>query len=239
MRKLFVNAIVLGQTLTCASAGLALEKVATRMTEHTRADVWNAGTSCSIAYYNTCTGWVWVWSGWGPGDKVGVAFESCCTSGTLATNHLFAWSGAPNGYGFTGTIGVYNADANRCPTGSPIAEQVYLPISGWNQFVWNVGVGSSFVIQTTHGITTFANPSSYATDHPAAGPTGPAACGTCFPLTRVNHSFYYGTAASPLCPGSVLNDGVCNSQLLWDAQIINCPVSVDESSWGAIKSLYR
>jgi hypothetical protein len=83
------------------------------------------------------------------------------------------------------------------------------------------------------------NPLGIGGDHPAAGPTGPQACGACYPTTRVNHSYYYGTASSPLCPGSVFfNDGVCDSQLLMDASQIRF-LSVEDRSWGTIKHLYR
>ena len=47
-----------------------------------------------------------------------------------------------------------------------------------------------------------------------------------------------GTTSSPLCPGSGFNDGVCDSQFLWDVSM-HCVTSVESSSWGAIKGLYR
>lgn len=240
MRKYFLTAFVLVAMLAFATSGFALEKTAVRMSADDRLDDWNAGTSCTIAYYNFCTGWVWIWSGWSSGDKVGVGFDNCCesNSATLTGGALFAWTGAPAGYGFTGTIEVTDSDANLCK-GATVAAQPYLPVSGWNSYAWGVQVGANFVIQVTHGQSALPNPTAYATDHPAAGPTGPVACGTCYPTTRANHSFYYGTAASPLCPGSSLNDGVCDAQLLFSAALVCKPVSVEEETWGGIKSLYR
>ena len=97
-------------------------------------------------------------------------------------------------------------------------------------------------------VVTYTNgpfPSNHgiATDHPAAGPTGPQACGLCFPSTRSTHTFLYGTPASPLCPGEPLNDGVCDAELLgWSvtyACVHDGPDAVEQASWGAIKNLYR
>jgi hypothetical protein len=237
MRKLFLTAFVLAASLVFATSGLALEKTAARLSDDTRPGDWNAGTTCSVGYYNTCTGWVWVWSGWGPGDRLGVCFDNCCgAQATVVSNFTYVWTAAPSGYGFTGTISAGHADPNCCPT-LPQQSQTFLPISGWNQYLWNAVIKETFVVAVTLGPAS-GSPMAFSTDHPAAGPTGPQACGSCYPLTRANHSYYYGTAASPLCPGSALNDGVCDSQLMWDAQIA-CVVSVEESSFGSIKNLYR
>jgi hypothetical protein len=237
MRKLFLTAFVLAASLVVASSGLALEKTAARITDDSR-DGWAAGTTCSVAYYNTCTGWVWIWSGWSPNDRVGVNFDTCGDNCTLESNWWYVWTAAPSGYGFTGTIDVFAADGSGCPSGAPLASQVFLPVSAWNLFSWgSLSVPNSFVVAGTFG-PGLANPTAFASDHPAAGPTGPAACGLCYPTTRVNHSYYYGTSGSPLCPGSALNDGICDAQLFLDAQL-TCTVAVEQESWGSVKNLYR
>ena len=74
MRKYFLTAFVLAASLMVATSGLALEKTAVRMNDTVRPGDWNAGTSCTVQYYNTCTGWLWVWSGWSPGDVLGTCF---------------------------------------------------------------------------------------------------------------------------------------------------------------------
>ena len=237
MRKFFLTAFVLGASLVVASTGLALEKTAVRMADDSRLDGWASGQTCSVIYYNICTGWIWVWSGWSGNDTMGVCFDACCDGSTLTSNWWYWPDGQPAGYGFTGTIAVETVDAACCPTGL-IAGQVFLPVSGWNLYTWGgVGVPSQFAIRGILGPGA-PSPGSIATDHPALGPTGPQACGTCYPTTRANHSFYWGSTASPLCPGSTLNDGICDAQFLLDAQF-TCPVSVDETSWGAVKNLYR
>ena len=202
-------------------------------------DAWSAGgASASISYYNICTGWIWVWSGWEDGDRLGLQVDSFGFGCYLLSHFTYFVSAAPSGYGFTGTAGVHTADSNDCPVGT-LATQPFLPITGWNLLTWNVPTPGSFVLTydfaSAQGLP---NPAAIATEHPAAGPTGPAACGTCYPTNRTNHSFYFGTGASPLCPGSPLNDGLCDAQFLWDVQMA-CPFPVDETSWGQIKGLYR
>jgi hypothetical protein len=238
MRKYFLATFILAAMLVFATSSFALEKTAAPVTAD-RADDWSAGISCNIAYYNFCTGWVWIWSGWSSGDKVGVDFATCCSpfDATLLASTLYAWTGSPPGYGFTGTIEVAES-VDGCK-GAIICAQVYLPVSGWNTYLWGCQVGQRFIVQAQIGVSPLPNPLAYATDHPAAGPTGPVACGACYPTTRENHSYYYGTKNTPLCPGSPLNDGVCDAQLLWSAQLVCKPISVEEESWGKIKSLYR
>jgi len=83
------------------------------------------------------------------------------------------------------------------------------------------------------------NPAAFGTDRPAAGPSGPQACGTCYPVNRTIRSFMYGPSLSPICPGSTFNDGVCDANLFWDIDLLEGGFAVEESSWGKIKTLYR
>jgi hypothetical protein len=233
---------VLVAVFALTSSSFALEKTASRLTDADHDGDWRGSSTCSIVYYNYCTGWIWNWSGWSPNDVFGVAFDSCCPGGSstaIEASWIYFSSGSPSGYGFTGNVDVYDADATGCPTGASLATQPLLPATGWNQVTFasvNVPDGS-FALTFWVGAG-MANPVTIASDHPAAGPTGPAACGSCYPTTRTNHSFYYGTLASPLCPGSALNDGICDAQLMWDAQV-SCATAVDQSNWGQIKGLYR
>jgi hypothetical protein len=227
------------------SDAAALEKRAARAPLD-RESEWRSGTeTCTIGYYNACTGWVWIWSSWSPEDRIGVHFNTCCsdtTTGNLLTGWMFVETGSPMGYGFTGTVDVWNADMDGCPTGNPITSSTLLPISGWNEIDYAATGGVvvpdsfSFTFTTGPGPT---NPLALVTDHPAAGPTGPQACGTCFPVDRVTRTFYLGTPASPLCPGSVLFDGICDAEMLWDVGLSCIVVSVDQTSWSEIKALYR
>ncbi len=229
---------------TWAGPSTALEKASRVYLDDDR-DEWRGGTPCTIRYYNFCTGWLWVWSGFDPDTRMGVNFTSCCGPSELpelVQTEVFFNSIVPGGYGFTGTIDVFAADGNGCPIGAPLGSQPFLPASGFNTVSFAsspVSIPtSSFVVAFTLP-STLNNPATIASDHPAAGSTGPAACGNCYPNTRTTHSFVYGSAASPICPGSTFNDGVCDAELLWEADTNCITVSVEPTSWGQIKNLYR
>jgi hypothetical protein len=220
----------------------ALEKTTARARDRDPGD-WAAGTTCSVSYYNTCTGWIWVWGGWEPLTRLGMVVEPCCGSSevsTLVATNLYAWNGnAPPGRGYTGIVEVSTADPNGCP-GTPLASHALLPDSGDNVLLWGIPVSGPLVVQFESQSGLFPSPVEWATDHPAAGPTGPAACGLCYPSTRTIHSFHYGNATTVLCPGSPLNDGVCDAEwLLWAASFTCASVSTEATSWSAIKDMYR
>lgn len=229
--------------LNWAASASALEKTSRPAIDDSR-DEWRGGTTCLISYYNICTGWVWVWAGFAPGDRVGTTATSCCgvnESAQISRVDVFWATGAPASYGFTGTLDFSAVDGNGCPTGSPIASQPMLPTSIWTTADFSsapVTVPTDFVVTYAFGAGA-GDPSAIASDHPAAGPTGPQACGSCFPLTRTNRSFLYGTTASPICPGSSFNDGICDAQLIIEVFADCVATSVDNSSWGQIKNLYR
>lgn len=252
MRKYSMPAFVLAAMLVFATSGLALEKTALRIDDASGG--WNADLTCSIAYYNTCTGWVWLVGGFSPNFELGVCYDKddggCCepsthTDNILTQTVLRIWTTGPAGYGFTGTIGVFNADPNCCAVGAPLASQVFFPGDRTaTTYVWGIPVPDQFVVKANLGPgvgnpirPVFDNP-----DTPIGGvPGNPIGCGTCYPTTRRIHSFFYGTPTSPLCPGSPWGSGasVCDAELLWVAQKTCEPVSVEASSWGSVKSLYR
>lgn len=235
MRKLFMTAFVLAAMVVFATSALALEKTSMRMTDD-RGDDWGATNTVSIAYYNNCTGWVWVWTGWSPGNKIGVCYDAGGNTCTLNTTWALTFSPAPSGYGFTGTISV--EDDCDC-AGSVLAAQPYLAgPSGWNATAWGVAVPATFSVNITWAAPTGnTNATGIATDHPFAGPTGPTACGTCFDAARVSRSEDYGVAGA-YCPGTSVNDGLCDVEFMWSAAL-KCVVSVEDASWGSIKNLYQ
>jgi hypothetical protein len=233
---------------TLSAPASALEKISRPAVGFDRLEAWSSGPLNTIAYYNTCTGWIWTWSGFQPGERIGVYYE---TQPIFEFNHFletsshFVFSGAPSGYGYTGTLEIRTADAAQCP-GPVRASQPWLPVAGWNEITWNHGLppqgplGYDILYTMGPGV---GSPLSFATDHPAAGPTGPPACGTCYPSTRVTRSYFFGTESSPLCPGTRFDDSVCPAELLWEiaGHIIPAkgPVSIESTSWANIKAMYR
>jgi hypothetical protein len=235
MRKYFMTAFVLAGILVFATSGLALEKTSVQANRADR-DGWDAAASCSVTYANICTGWLWVWSGWSPTDIVGMIIDPCCDGGALIGTQAYFWTGAPSGYGFTGTLSIQDVVAG-CPGGTVYGSHPYLPDGYAVVDLWSAPAGP--VALTYQGGPGLGSPHTVPTDHPAAGPTGPAACGFCYPSTRPIHSFYFGNATTALCPGSTLNDGVCDAEFLFWFGYFDCPVSVEETSWGSVKNLYR
>ena len=236
MRKFFVTAFVLAATTVLTTSAFALEKTSSRMID--RGDDWNASTTGTIRYYNNCTGWVWVWSGWSPGESMGVNFDNVGNGGFLNVSWALTFSGVPSGYSFTGTIAVN--DGNGCD--AVLASQPYLPpvTSGWNATVWGgLPVNQNFSVNITWAADTgFTNPTALASDHPFAGPTGPTACGTCFPSARVSHSRYYGVSGAYCPSGTTLSDGTCDIEWMIDVNTKK-GIGVAQESWGSIKNLYR
>ncbi|MGQ0720608.1 MAG: hypothetical protein ACT4PE_03415 [Candidatus Eiseniibacteriota bacterium] len=236
MRKFFLTAFTLVAVMALATSALALEKASRSMIDDGRGDDWGATNSFTLRYYNTCTGWLWVWSGWAHGEALGVCVDACTPGSTnLAATWTLTFTPQPSGYGFTGTISVQD----RCDcTGNVLASQPWLPISGFTPHVWNLAVPGSFLVNISWAAPAgFTNGSSIASDHPAVGPTGPQSCGTCFPLNRAVHSRYFGVGGA-YCPGTTLSDGICAIEWAMDIGL-KCVVSVEEASWGQIKNLYQ
>lgn len=220
----------------------ALERVAVPM-DREGPGPWDAGASCAVTYANICTGWLWVWSGYELSDIVGVIFDPCCGNGRLVATQAYFWTGAPMGWGFTGTLTVSSVESG-CP-GTTYASRPLLPVSGAVVDTWSDIPAGPVVLSYTWPPVEGGGPNGgwqagkLPTDHPAAGPTGPPACGFCFASTRPIHTFYYGKPDTPLCPGSPLNDGVCDAEaLFWSGQF-SCPVATAPTPWSALKNLYR
>ena len=155
--------------------------------------------------------------------------------------NLYCWNGYAYSYGYgeTGIIAVYQTSADGCPT-STLAEMPYLPADGDNVVTWGLPVTGPVALTFGHPNGISDGPGyTWASDHPDAGPTGPPACGTCFPADRETHSFFYGIDVTSPCPGSPLFDGVCNAEWYGWSAAFSSPVSVESSGWAGIKSMYR
>ncbi|MFN8179595.1 MAG: hypothetical protein U0167_16825 [bacterium] len=236
MRSKVLTAFVLALAFVPATRAVALEKRSVNDTGTPQG--WSTAATCAIIYYNRCTQWSWAWGGFGAGDRYGVCADWGYWPNVLAQTQNRVFTAAPSGYGFTGTVSVKAADANCCPTGPVLGSQPWLPTGPFDVHNWNVPVPAKFCVIYTFG-PSGEGPARIGTDHPAAGPTGPAACGFCYPTTRVNHSFYWGTANTPVCPGSTFFDGVCDAQARLDILMSCIGVSVEPQTWGGIKSLFR
>ena len=103
-------------------------------------DEWNTRNTCRINYYNICTGWIWCWSGFQDGDRMGVVFESCGQISKRLRLHVRG--------GFTGTISTYPADANNCPVQS-VSLHLHVQCSS-RLWIYGHDFESSLFARSTH-----------------------------------------------------------------------------------------
>jgi hypothetical protein len=211
-------------------------------------DDWNPGTDCTLSYYNQCVGWAtaFLWRAQQPAygymeHPLGVAFESCApgsASTLLETSEILVDRGAAPGYGYTGSMSVFEADPEGCPTGTPLASQSWLPITGWNTHEWgSLLVPDRFAVVATPGVMDPGNRTYLVVEHPSMGPTGPTACGTCIPTARVTHSF---CQVEDACVSIDDLQSACDLELFLRVALnFGPPISIESSSWGRIKGMYR
>jgi hypothetical protein len=217
MRRAIPIALGLAWPLFDAGDGFALEKRAMRFDDDDRENAWQSGCTTTIRYFNICTGWIWVWSGWLTGPNFGTVYdiEDCpyIDYTNLLTSSLWAASDVPTGYGYTGTLELYSVDSTNCLVGNPIATRPILPKFGWNTVPWGgLTPPSRFGVVYKRPDGDKSGYPEVGTDHPAVGPTGPQGCGVCFPLSRDPRSFQWFDESG--CPGPPFWDGVCNAELL-------------------------
>lgn len=235
----FAPVMCLAAALAAADAS-ALERHELRADTSSEVSDWDAGASCVVTYANACTGWIWAWDFRDDDETMGTVLEPCCEGGRLVSTSVYFWDGAIAGWGYTGTLAVSPVVGPDCP-GVPYQSIPFLPPERTiTMHDWNVPPGPVVLTYTSGpNVPEVWHYTNVITDHPAAGPTGPPACGNCFPSTRVTHAFHYGTDSQPLCPGDRLNDGVCDAELLHWVGNFSCTVPVRAGSWGTLKSLYR
>ena len=135
-----------------------------------------------------------------------------------------------------------SAPGRACPIDPPLARSGFYPNvgTGWYTTPWNLPIHgpSVLVVRLPDPQWTDWEVFRFITDRPGASPDGVISCGMCFPADRETHSFIYGTATSPLCPGDPFYDGYCNAELLCVIDL-KATTPVESSTWGSIKALYE
>jgi len=197
---------------------------------------------CSIVYYNLCSGWLWVWSGWAPGDEAGVCFDLPTDCGKLPgetcanTGFWWYWRYTAPGYGFTVSYDLYDLDASCCKVANVGGLANQDPVERWNYYAGlgtvttdNAGLVATFDVGTLPYLGTDNNPKNFG---------APVACPGYAPDGM--HSFYFGGPATQYCPPLYLADGLGNVQILMDAGF-DCQggTATEDASWSGVKSLFR
>lgn len=232
--------------LTLTSSPAAWEQTTVRLQDDE--DAWGRGAPCEVQYYNACTGWLYSAAGLG---EVGVLIDACDGRSLLEQTSLLTWS---TGYSqFSNTVSIHEVDQDGVPVFPALAIRS-VPYwcssraragyaragSGygcqrWRTLTWNVEVPETFMFLYT---PTGAPTSDFYCDYPAAGPTGPQACGYCYSTARVGRTYRW--PAGPIVgPGEPLNDGTCDCELLLRCTLSPLVGARGAQSWGRVKTLYR
>ncbi len=241
-----IVAAVLGVLALLASPAAGLERVSQRSGD---GPAWAGASSVTVAYYNTCNDWFWIGVP-DPGDQYGVVFDSPHPGAVLLGCDMLQYGLPHASYGYSATVAVHPVDGQDCPTGAPLASSAYIPAwqdgwwGAWAAYALDVAVPDRFAITVTfHGWGRPAAPPRVVWDSPNAGPTGPPACGVCYPAPRLPRSFWFYSGASEqrFCPGwpfDHLPTPDCPLEFVWRARFEGS-VGVEPVSWARVKSLYR
>ncbi|MEZ5066002.1 MAG: hypothetical protein R3B81_14810 [bacterium] len=225
--------------LVSFSPALALERAREFVLDPSIESPWIGSETCEVRYFNICTGWVWYWAAQ-DGDRSGTVFETCHPGCEVVTARAYFIDRGQTGRGYTALLGLYAVDENDCPQEPPLASVAYIQIEGWQMFQFGgVPTPSRFALMATHASPIYwDNAIGFVSDHPGAGPTGPVACGTCYPADRVTHSYDWGNRSTPVCPGELIESPVCPAEFLLDVQL-SCTSAVSENSWSRVRSMFR
>jgi hypothetical protein len=192
------------------------------------------GDCANLRYYNLCSGYIWIYSILIEDEGVGVYFEdSCLVPGNGIDKAITYFRNVLPGY--SQTVDVFldiSAGTDSCPDYVLSSHLDLDPGLRWNCSPFQglcVPVGAMGVIVRTqhHG----GGAPTIATDRYSAA---------CNPDGAPN-SFYYGLNASQCVPWRVFSPTGTNDNLLyWLIVDGPCqPSAVSNTSWGALKGLYR
>jgi len=194
--------------------------------------------ACSVAYYNTCSGWVYLWA-WSCADEAGVVFDlpSECgkTPGAPCTNEGFwwYWRYTHPGYTYTVSYRLYPVDSSYCKAGPPIGSlNRQDPIERWNYYA-GLGTTESDLVALTAVMDWGGRPYLITDNSSKNQEIG------CAPIPTVAYSMYYGEEGFPYCPPQTFGDQLGPVNILMDATFSCEETSIEPASWGAIKTLFR
>jgi len=205
--------------------------------------------TCSVVYYNICSGWFWLWSPFTDRDgrwmdQIGVVFdlpEDCGKAPGSECTHLgfwWYWRYTRPGYGYTLSYHLWNADDGNCKVG-PAIGALYRqdPVERWNYYP-GLGSTTSDYVTITATMDKGALP-YWVTDNNHKNAAAPIRCAG-WPGPIEKHSFIFGEGyQGTICPTYYVGDQLGPVQFLMRASF-SCPeTSIEPASWGTIKSLFR
>lgn len=199
--------------------------------------------ACTVVYYNLCSGWLWLWSGFRESDEIGVIFDlpnSCGKEpGEVCTNTDIWWYWRytqPGRYGFYISYSMYEVDENGCKVGLPIGTLNGIdPHERWNHMT---GLGSATADRVAIVATWDSGTLPYAATDNNASNANAAGCGGLIG-TGNSVQFVDGGGATVYCPPARFTDGLGYIDLVMLARFTCETTDTETMSWGEIKSLFQ
>jgi len=203
-----------------------------------------AAGQCLVQYYNACSGWIYVWTGWLAGDMVGTIYDlpaDCDPAAfepggcTLYEARFVIWTVLP-GWGYTVDFEVYDVDAQDCLVTPALAGMYDVDFpSGPSWWI----LGNFGPVPDKHAFTMAWDTGIYptiATDNPPSNYQAPYYCAG---YVVDGHSYVFAASGTPYCPPVFMNDGTYDVNL-YARNTYDCVVvATEEESWGGVKNLFR
>lgn len=209
-----------------------------------------ASGTCTIVYYNFCSGWVWLYDQFEETDRFGIVFDiaascsenvgECCMTGGF-----WYWRNTFGGYGSFVQYSLYDVDPSTgCPVGQPLGTVLSSNLTErWN-FVPNLGCTQSDSVMLVAELVL----GGYRTHLPWPGTDnefqnaqgGPNCSGVQTGVPAA--SFYLGNDQTQFCPPLPLLDPVSGNPVNLIAQIsFSCfqTTHTKHSSWSDLKVLFQ
>lgn len=189
---------------------------------------------CSVAYYDYCSGWIWVYSAsyyTGSGIVFDLPADCGKEPGAECVNTHFWWY-----WRFTlpnrtfVDYRVYEVDSSNCLVGEPLYE--LLNFSPWER--WNHHEGFGAFTADRIAIVAGTDGPRMASDNNLANQA--AGCGE---IPAFPRGFRFEEDGGALCPPAPMADPLGPVDLLVEAGFDCQTTSIEPSSWGAVKGLFR
>lgn len=199
------------------------------------------GSAANYRWYNLCSGYIWLFSGWTNGDEMGVLFGGPTNTAVSGDNDIKRtityFRNVVPAYNQTVDVFVDVANSGGTPLANIVADYNLDPGMRWNCSTFNASIpcGTDYVV--VRGRHDGGAAPTMVTDGPRE------ACNT----DQFARSYYYGTNA--------IGDGLPVAQtLLWIGPLGTpdnwlywlildtsdpCVNAVENTSWGSVKGLYR
>jgi hypothetical protein len=195
------------------------------------------GSCANYKWYNTCSGYIWIFSQIPLNDGYGTRFSlhdglTCVTGGNVAKRAITYFRNVVPNYHQTADVYLdVDADGDGCPPFVTLAQDLDLdPGLRWNcsNFAVTIPPGTkNLIVRSTHDGGTAP---TWATDGPFTSVCDPAGN---------DHSYYYWAAGGLCLPWRQVSPTGRGDNFLTHLVIDGTPNATEPTTWGNIKGLYR